>query len=221
MADIGPSPGSDGARERGRAPVIDLREDPPVRRRQMRGVPREADLLLLSYRDAPAEPLANRSAALRLGLAGGVDLERRPESHLAVSEPTETVETLEPGRPLAGDLVVRRLRLRSVAKVTFTFALCMLAVVLVAGIVLWTVADRAGWVTQWTSLLVDLGFTDATVDGPTILRASSLAGVIVAATATLLTLAAAIIYNQISGLVGGFEFSVRSRRAGRRSAAID
>lgn len=218
MADIGPSVGSDGAREQGRAPVIDLREDPPVRRRQMRGVPREADLLLLSYRDAPAEPLANRSAALRLGLASGVDLERRPESHLAVNEPTETVE---PGRPLAGDLVVRRLRLRSVAKVTFTFALCMLAVVLVAGIVLWTVADRAGWVKQWTSLLVDLGFTDATVDGPTILRASSLAGVIVAATATLLTLAAAIIYNQISGLVGGFEFSVRSRRSGRRSPAID
>lgn len=218
MADIEPSAASDGPREQGRAPVIDLREDPPVRRRQMRGVPREADLLLLSYRDAPADPLANRSASVRLGLASGVDLERRPESHLAISEPTETVE---PDRPLAGTLVVRRLRLRSVAKVTLVFALCMLAVVLVAGVVLWTVADRAGWVTQWTSLLVDLGFTDATVDGPTILRASCLAGLIVAATATLLTLAGAMIYNQISGLVGGFEFSVRSRRSGRRSAAID
>lgn len=111
-----------------------------------------------------------------------------------------------------GDLVVRRFRLRSVLKVALAFYLCLFAVLLLAGAILWHLASREGWVTGWTGFLVDVGFTDADVDGATLARASATAGGILAATATLLTVAAASFYNQISGLVGGVEMTFGPRR---------
>lgn len=116
-------------------------------------------------------------------------------------------------------LVVRRMRLRSVAKVAFTFYLCVWAVVAIAGTILWSMANQQGWVTGWTGFLVDIGFSDATVDGPTLARASATAGGIMVVTATLLTVAAACFYNQLGGLIGGIEVTLvapRSRRRRRR-----
>ncbi len=121
------------------------------------------------------------------------------------------------GRVATDRLVVRRMRLRSVAKVALTFYLCVWAVVAIAGTILWSMANEQGWVTGWTGFLVDIGFSDATVDGPTLARASATAGGIVVVTATLLTVAAACFYNQLGGLIGGIEVTLVAPRPPRRA----
>jgi hypothetical protein len=147
----------------------------------------------------PAEPLvgAARSAAPIMSTA---------------EAGTSATPRVERRRFYVGDLVVRRFRLRSVLKVALAFYLCLFAVLLLAGAILWHLASREGWVTGWTGFLVDVGFTDADVDGTTLARASATAGGILTATAALLTVAAASFYNQISGLVGGVEMTFGPRR---------
>lgn len=155
---------------------------------------------------------------------GRVDVEPAPEPAVEQATPRDepAVSTYRGSdgtqRVLMGRLIVKRLRLRSVAKVALTFYLCLWAVVAVAGTILWSLANREGWVTGWTGFLVDLGFTDAAVDGTTLARASATAGAIVVVTITLLTIAAAFFYNQLSGLIGGVEVTLAStkHRGGRR-----
>ncbi|HMQ24693.1 MAG TPA: DUF3566 domain-containing protein [Acidimicrobiales bacterium] len=115
-----------------------------------------------------------------------------------------------------GEFVVRRLRLRSVFKVALALNLCLLAVGMVAGALLWRLANEQGWVTGWTGFLVDIGFTEADVDGAAVARASATIGGILTATATLLTVAIACLYNQIAGLIGGVAVTFGPRRRGPR-----
>jgi hypothetical protein len=221
--------------------VIDLRaETAPARHRQTRGVPREPDARLRAYRDRPAHPSPNGSAhrvrpidvlTFPTDRSDGADNHERglyagPTSdreHPHGEPQTEMASTDEHGKPMRGRLVVTRLRLRSVAKVALTFYVCLWAVVAVAGTILWHLANREGWVTGWTGFLVDVGFTDAAVDGPTLARASATAGGILVATATLLTVAAAMFYNQLSGLFGGVEVTLTAtkRRVRRRDRRRD
>lgn len=125
---------------------------------------------------------------------------------------TAAAARVERRRFYVGDLVVRRFRLWSVLKVALASFVCLFAVLLLAGVILWHLASREGWVTGWTGFLVDIGFTDAAVDGTTLFRASATAAGILVATATFLTVAAACTYNQISGLVGGVEMTFGPRR---------
>jgi len=224
--------------------VIDLRSEPPVRHRQSRGVPREPDARMRAYRDRPVHPPISGASVRRRPLEvaalfhdGGprgaiaaptderedVDMDMdMAASDAAVdtpprSEPTMSTYQSSDGRRriLMGQLVVKRLRLRSVAKVALAFYLCLWAVVALAGTILWSLANREGWVTGWTGFLVGLGFTDAAVDGPTLARASAAAGGIVLVTVTLLTVAAAFFYNQLSGLIGGVEVTLASTKRRR------
>jgi hypothetical protein len=187
------------------AVVIDLRE-PVVRRRYVRGQARPGALDDLGrFRNAhtyPAGPL--------LGDEGPDEPEVAAPTVTAV--PTATVEVTEPSRVL-----VRRIRLRSVAKVSTGFYLCGLAIFLIAGVLLWNVADQAGWIRNWTGFLVDIGFTGADVHGDVILRASVLAGLVIVATLVLLTVVAASVYNHLSAMIGGVEMTVGPPRSRRRS----
>lgn len=174
--------------------VPTLRPDDPAARQ-----PQHAD-------DAPVAPVDGGPAPAGASGMGAVsDPEVRPDPSIATD-----IDTGGRPRVLKGQLVVKRLRLRSVAKVALTFYLCLFAVVAVAGTVLWSLANREGWVTGWTGFLVDVGFTDAAVDGPTLARASATAGAIMVATVTMLTVTAAFFYNQLSGLIGGLEVTLAS-----------
>lgn len=218
--------------------VIDLRSEPPVRHRQSRGVPREPDARMRAYRDRPVHPPITGAPGHRRPIEVKALFDHRSteadgsptdehghsqhegrEDHLhdaAGPRPDPAVSTYEGTdgrrRILMGQLIVKRVRLRSVAKVALTFYLCLWAVVAVAGTILWSLANREGWVTGWTGFLVDLGFTDAAVDGATLAKASATAGAIIVATATLLTIAAACFYNQLSGLIGGVEVTLTSTK---------
>ncbi|MCB1005915.1 MAG: DUF3566 domain-containing protein [Acidimicrobiales bacterium] len=207
---------------------LDLREGPGARHRPARGVPRALDPRLAAYRDRPAHRGPGRPS---LTGPGGPADPRTPPTPTAALRPGAAAETPEtpvvatrsdlPGdrrRPAAGELVVRRLRLRSVLKVSLAFYLCCFGVVAVAVTILWHVANQEGWVTGWTGFLVDIGFDDAAVDGRALARATSIAGAVVVLTATLLTVAAACFYNQVSGLLGGVTVTLAPRRSRRRGA---
>lgn len=147
-----------------------------------------------------------------------------PDDHAEAVEPAPdlTRDLVLPSPPEAVSsaphdlLVVQKVRLWSVAKMATAVYLSGLAVVLVAGAVLWLLADREGWISKWTDFLVAIGFEGATVDGATMLRASAVIGMVLVATAAALTVAVAIVYNQFSYFLGGVEFVFRQRARRRR-----
>ena len=188
----------------GDAVVIDLRE-PVVRRRYVRGQARQGALEDLGrYRNAHTYPAGPRPDDEDDDVAApAISAAPSPTAPapMALDEPTRAV--------------VRRVRLRSVAKVAVGAYLSALAIVLIAGAVLWNVADRAGWITNWTSFLVDIGFVDATFEGGVVLRASVLAGLILVATGVFLTVIGAAVYNHLSALFGGLEVTLTASRSRR------
>ncbi len=217
------------------AAVIDLRDDPPSRHRSMRGVPREPDAHLAGYRDRAARPghrhdrrprLVDVAAVVEAPVAAPTATDDVAPGTATTHAPTGETSSLasttvaptdgERRKFYVGELVVRRLHLRSVLKVALALNLCLLAVGMVAGALLWRLANEQGWVTGWTGFLVDIGFTDADVDGAALARASASIGGILAATATLLTVAIACLYNQIAGLIGGVAVTFGPRRRGAR-----
>ena len=220
-------------------PVVDLRDDVPGRHRPTRGVPREPDRHLASYRNRPARPthrhdrpvglleveeVRERDAPTTPGRTHATHARDRTDGSTTTVPATTAPDAGDPGERstaehgrrkfYVGELVVRRLRLRSVFKVALALSLCLFGVVMVAGALLWRLANEQGWVTNWTGFLVDIGFTDADVDGATLARASAITGGILVATATLLAVATACLYNQIAGLFGGVvvTFGLRKRR---------
>ncbi len=207
--------------------VLDLRDEVPSRHRPTRGVPREPDRHLAAYRNRAARPVHRHERRPRLIEVEEVTERPTPET---ATEPVDATATTAPLATEAaaasgrgdrttfdvGELVVRRMRLRSVLKVSLAFYLCLFAVVMLAGAILWRLANEQGWVTGWTGFLVDIGFTDADVDGATLARASAITGGILVVTATLLTVAMACFYNQISGLVGGLAVTFGPREHRRR-----
>lgn len=215
------------------ATVLDLRDDVPSRHRPTRGVPREPDRHLAAYRNRAARPVHREGRRSHLidvaevaAPAGPVAPTSAPVDEVA-DRPTIEGPLTEHPRPTGavtgerrrfyvGELVVRRVRLRSVLKVSLALHLCLFAVVMLAGALLWRLANEQGWVTGWTGFLVDVGFTDADVDGVTLARASAITGGILVLTATLLTVAMACFYNQISGLVGGVAVTFGPRKRRRR-----
>lgn len=216
------------------ATVLDLRDEVPSRHRPTRGVPREPDRHLATYRDRAARPAHRHGRRPPLIEVDEVDEvaahadragpapERADEAPAPSTVDAPSTATAPPSgggdreKRHVGELVVRRVRLRSVLKVSLAFHLCLFAVVMLAGAILWHLANEQGWVTGWTGFLVDIGFTDADVDGATLARASAITGGILVVTATLLTVAMACFYNEISGLLGGVAVTFGPRGHHRR-----
>src|SRR3954451_12966116 len=104
---------------------------------------------------------------------------------------------------------VRRIDVWSVLKVSLCFYLCALIVSVVAGVMLWLVADAFGVIHNVEKFFGDL-FDDKGFHflSPEILRASTLIGLAVVCLLTMWTVLAAAFYNLFSELVGGIEIVV-------------
>ncbi len=104
---------------------------------------------------------------------------------------------------------VRRIDVWSVLKVSLCFYLCALIVSLVAGIMLWLVADAFGVIHNVEKFFGDL-FDDKGFHflSPEILRASTLIGLALVCLLTMWTVLAAAFYNLFAELVGGVEIVV-------------
>ena len=124
--------------------------------------------------------------------------------------------------------IVRRLDAWSVLKVAFIFNLCAYIVSMVAGVVLWRVAEDAGVIENIESFIEDLGaFETYRFEPDLIFEAFALGGAVLAVLATGLIALAAVLFNLISDLVGGIRLTVieepgsmpaRRRRSGGTSS---
>ena len=110
--------------------------------------------------------------------------------------------------------VLRRVRPWSVWKLTLAFSVCMVAVVVTAGVVLWAVAAGMGVLDNVEGLVEDVGFENFTFDGGAMLRALVLGGLILSVGAAMLAAVLAVMFNLLSDLTGGIETELAARRPG-------
>ena len=97
----------------------------------------------------------------------------------------------------------------SVLKVSLVFYLCGYVVTMVAGVLLWNVAERADMITKLEDFVEELGAYERFELLPdVILQRTLLVGAILTVVATGLTVLAAVLFNLISDLVGGIRVVV-------------
>jgi hypothetical protein len=105
---------------------------------------------------------------------------------------------------------VQRVDLWSVTKMALCFYVCAMAVVLVAMIALWTVADSAGIIDNVESFIGDLfSADDFTFVSGAVLRGGVLVGIVLVALLVAFTIIAASFYNIFAELFGGVEIVIR------------
>ena len=105
--------------------------------------------------------------------------------------------------------VLRRIDTWTVLKLSFLFYLCILLVVLIAGVVLWNIAAAVGAITSIEKFIKSLfDLNTFTFHPGVILEASAAGGIILVVMATGINVLAVVIYNLISDVVGGVQVIV-------------
>jgi hypothetical protein len=106
-------------------------------------------------------------------------------------------------------MVVRRLDLWSVLKISLCFYLCGLAVTMVAAVVLWVISSSVGVVTNVEQFMGDLlSAKDFKFLSAEILEGATLVGLVLVILLVIVTLVAAAFYNLFAELIGGIEIIV-------------
>ena len=106
-------------------------------------------------------------------------------------------------------MLVRRLDLWSVLKISLCFYLCGLAVTMVAGVVLWIIASSLGVVHNVEQFMGDLlSAKDFKFLSAQILEGSTFLGLVIVILLVIVTLVAAAFYNLFAELIGGIEIVV-------------
>lgn len=105
--------------------------------------------------------------------------------------------------------IVRRIDTWTVFKLSLLFWAVAYLILLVAGVLLWSVAISTGTVDNVESFIKDLLALDSfTFDGQKIFRASWVLGAFMAVAGTGLTVTMAVLYNLFADLVGGVRVTV-------------
>lgn len=104
---------------------------------------------------------------------------------------------------------VRKVDLWSVLKISLCFYLAALGVLLVAGVVLWLLADAAGAIGNVEKFMGNiLNSKNFRFVSGQILEGTLLVGLVMVALMTILTVIGAALYNLFADLVGGFELTM-------------
>jgi hypothetical protein len=115
--------------------------------------------------------------------------------------------------------IVRHVDPWSVLKLSLMFFTCLFIVMIVAGVLLWHLAASAGTITKIEDFIAEAGaFTTFKFDGPKILQASILGGLVMVIVSSGFTVLLAVLFNLISDLVGGIRFTVIEEESARRVA---
>ena len=102
-----------------------------------------------------------------------------------------------------------RVDLWSVLKVSFCFYLAGMAMLLIAGLVVWLLLDASGGIHNFERFMGDImSAKDYRLVASQILLGSALIGLVVVALMTIITVIAAALYNVFSDLVGGVEVTL-------------
>ncbi len=105
--------------------------------------------------------------------------------------------------------VVRKIDTWTVAKIAAVFNLCMALVSVVAGVVLWTAADSAGFIAKLDkSVRSNFQLTSFQIHGAVVFRGALVGALLLAVLFTVLTAVAALLYNLLSDVVGGVQIWV-------------
>ena len=104
--------------------------------------------------------------------------------------------------------VVRKLDTWSVLKVAALFYLCLVLVVLLAGILLWLGGSTLGAVDNIEKFMRSIGFDDFRFVGSQLLRGFIAGGLVLVVLGTGFTVLMSVIYNLISDVVGGVQLTV-------------
>ncbi len=104
---------------------------------------------------------------------------------------------------------VRRVDLWAVLKIALCFYLAAVVLAIVAGVVLWLIADAAGAITNIEKFMGKiLSSKNYHLVSAQILEGTILVGLVLAALMTILTVVGAALYNLFAELVGGFEVTL-------------
>lgn len=116
--------------------------------------------------------------------------------------------------------VLRRLDPWSVLKVSLVFYLCCYVVAIVAGVLLWRLADSTDVIANIESFVMDYGgFETFEFEPDLILQGGLLVGAVLVVLATGLTVLGAVLFNLISDLVGGVRVVVIEEDSARPAPA--
>lgn len=102
--------------------------------------------------------------------------------------------------------VLRKIDTFSLAKMAFLFHLCLSLVVVVACVLLWTVADGQGLVDQLEKTVrTNLQLDTFTIEGKVLFRSAVALAVLFSLLGTGLWILGAFLFNMLSDLVGGVQ----------------
>lgn len=102
--------------------------------------------------------------------------------------------------------VLRKIDTFSLAKMAFLFHLCLALVVVVAGLLLWTVADGQGLIDQLEKTIsTNLQLDAFTIEGEVLFRSAVALAVLFALLGSGMWILGAFLFNLLSDLVGGVQ----------------
>jgi hypothetical protein len=104
---------------------------------------------------------------------------------------------------------VRQVSLQAVGRISFLFAICLWAVLVLASVLLWTAASATGLLANFESFWAEATGQDAvSLDGSSLFIVAVFGGLVLVASITLLHVMFALLFNSICDLTGGLEVSV-------------
>ena len=105
--------------------------------------------------------------------------------------------------------IVRHIEVWSVLKVSILFYACLWAVFLIAGFMIWGVAESSGTVGKLETLITELFALDTfTFDGRQIFKGYALGGLVLAIAGSTLNVLMCLLFNLISDLTGGIRITM-------------
>ena len=114
--------------------------------------------------------------------------------------------------------IVRHIEVWSVLKISILFFACLWAVFLIAGFIVWGVAESSGTVDKLESLITELFALDTfNFDGKQIFRGYALGGLILAIAGSTLNVLMVLLFNLISDLTGGLRVTMIEEESVRPS----
>ena len=105
--------------------------------------------------------------------------------------------------------IIRHIEVWSVLKISILFYACLWAIFLIAGFLIWGVAESSGTVGKLESLITELFALDTfTFDGKQISRGYALGGLVLAIAGSTMNVLMCLIFNLISDLTGGLRITM-------------
>ena len=105
--------------------------------------------------------------------------------------------------------IIRHIEVWSVLKVSILFYACLWAVFLIAGFMIWGVAESSGTVGKLETLITELFALDTfTFDARQIFRGYALGGLVLAIAGSTLNVLMVLLFNLISDLTGGIRITM-------------